>query len=274
MNKKILAISTILLMSLTQAADLQTIKDNGYVRIGVSGSKPPFGIMVEGGDSEGFEAEICRNIVEDLFGSSDNVDDRIFFEPVESVDRIPFLQQDKVDFVIANFSNTPERAKLVDFAEPYMKTQLGVVSPKGAPITDLKQLKGKVLAVVKGTTAERYFDEHMPDVKLARFAKNSDAFSQFSAGKADALAQNSTLLFPWAKKHPEFVVGVPGFGKEIFIAPAVQKGNAELLAFINGEIDKMRQDGRIDAAYSKTLQKAFGDTVPKEAVLVIPKKSK
>lgn len=274
MDKKIAAtLLTIFLIPSVQAADLQTIKNNGYIRVGISGSKPPFGIMIENGDSVGFEAEIAKEISKDLFGNTENIEDKIFFEPVESVNRIPFLQEDKVDLVLANFTNTPARAKLVDFAKPYIKTQLGIVSPRNAEITDLSQLNGKTLAVVQGTTAEHYFDKHMPEVKLLRFAKNGEAFQKFREGKADALTQDNTLLFPWAEKNKDFVVGVEGFGEESFIAPAVQKGNAELLAFVNDEIKKMQTDGRMDAIYEETLQPAFGRDIKKETVLITEDKN-
>ena len=54
---------------------------------------------------------------------------------------------------------TDERKKQVDFALPYMKVSLGVVSPKTGLITDVKQLEGKTLIVTKGTTAETYFEK-------------------------------------------------------------------------------------------------------------------
>ncbi|MEI2658977.1 MAG: transporter substrate-binding domain-containing protein [Bifidobacterium adolescentis] len=55
---------------------------------------------------------------------------------------------------LANFTVTDERKEKVDFAKPYMKVALGVVSPESAEITDVSQLKGKTLIIAKGTTAE------------------------------------------------------------------------------------------------------------------------
>ena len=54
----------------------------------------------------------------------------------------------------------------MDFALPYMKVALGVVSPDGAVITNVDELNGKTLIVSKGTTAETYFTENHPGVKL------------------------------------------------------------------------------------------------------------
>ena len=59
---------------------------------------------------------------------------------------------------MANFTQTPERSKVVDFAKPYMKVSLGVVSKNGV-ITNEEQLQGKTLIVNKGTTADIYFSK-------------------------------------------------------------------------------------------------------------------
>ena len=55
--------------------------------------------------------------------------------------------------MFANFTVTPERKQVIDFAKPYMKVSIGVVSRKSAPITKVSQLKGKKIIVNKGTTA-------------------------------------------------------------------------------------------------------------------------
>ena len=55
---------------------------------------------------------------------------------------------------MANFTVTDERKQKVDFANPYMKVALGVVSTKKAPIKSEDELKGKKIIVAKGTTAE------------------------------------------------------------------------------------------------------------------------
>ena len=69
---------------------------------------------------------------------------------------------------------TDERKKQVDFALPYMKVSLGVVSPKTGLITDVKQLEGKTLIVTKGTTAETYFEKNHPEIKLQKYDQYSD----------------------------------------------------------------------------------------------------
>ena len=70
----------------------------------------------------------------------------------QTVQNTYFLR--KLIIILANFTVTPARKEVVDFANPYMKVALGVVSKDGSVITDLEQLKGKTLIVDKGTTAD------------------------------------------------------------------------------------------------------------------------
>lgn len=82
----------------------------------------------------------------------------------------------------------------MDFAEPYMNVALGVVSPKNAPITDVKQLEGKTLLVNKGTTADAYFSKNHPEIQLLKFDHNTETFNALKDGRGVALAHDNALV--------------------------------------------------------------------------------
>ena len=65
----------------------------------------------------------------------------IEYVSTEAANRVEYLETGKVDIVLANFTVTEERAEAVDFALPYMKVALGVVSPEGNLITKPEQLR-------------------------------------------------------------------------------------------------------------------------------------
>ena len=56
------------------------------------------------------------------------------FVLTEAANRVEYLKANKVDIIFANFTVTPERKEVVDFAKPYLKVALGVVSPKSHPL--------------------------------------------------------------------------------------------------------------------------------------------
>ncbi|MEG9544821.1 cysteine ABC transporter substrate-binding protein [Mannheimia sp. HC-2023] len=240
----------------TQAKDsVAQIKEKGIIRIGVFSDKPPFGYIDANGKNQGFDVEIAKEIANDLLGSPDKVE----FVLTEAANRVEYLKSNKVDLVLANFTKTPERAEVVDFAEPYMNVALGVVSPKNAPITDVKQLEGKTLLVNKGTTADAYFSKNHPEIQLLKFDHNTETFNALKDGRGVALAHDNALVWAWAKENVDFDVAIGNIGPSEQIAPAVQKDNKALLDFVNKEISELKANGKLKEAYKKTLVPVYGE---------------
>ncbi len=240
----------------TAAKDsIALIKEKGVVRIGVFGDKPPFGYVDANGKNQGFDVEIAKEIANDLFGSPNKVE----FVLTEAANRVEYVKSGKVDILLANFTQTPERAEQVAFAEPYMNVALGVVSPKEALITDLKQLEGKTLLVNKGTTADAFFSKNHPEITLLKFDQNTETFDALKDGRGVALAHDNALVWAWAKENPNFDVAIGNVGPAEQIAPAVQKGDQALLDFVNKEIKDFKENGKLKAAYEKTLVPVYGE---------------
>lgn len=242
---------------------IERIKQADKIRIGVFSDKPPFGYVDKDGKNQGFDVEIAKALTKDLLGDENKVE----FVLVEAANRAEYLLSNKVDITLANFTVTPARQEVVDFAKPYMKVALGVVSKDGV-ITDVKQLEGKTLLVNKGTTADAYFTKNFPNINLLKFEQNTETFEALRDGRGDALAHDNALLFAWAKENPGFVVGVKELGDIDFIAGAVRKEDKDLLEWLNAEIEKLSKDGVLNTAYEKTLKPIYGDTIKAEDIVV------
>ena len=243
---------------------IEQLKQAGKVRIGVFSDKPPFGYVDAQGKSQGFDVEIAKAITKDLLCDENKAE----FVLVEAANRAEYLVSNKVDIILANFTVTPARKEVVDFANPYMKVALGVVSKDGGVITDIEQLKGKTLLLNKGTTADAYFTKNYPDIKTLKFEQNTETFEALRDGRGDALAHDNTLLFAWAKENPGFTVGIKNLGDQDTIAPAVKKGDTELLNWLNAEIQKLSKEGVLKQAYDKTLLPIYGDAISEKDVVV------
>lgn len=243
-------------------SNLESIKQKGEITIGVFSDKPPFGFVNSAGENDGFDIYISRQIAKDLLGDSSKVK----FELVEAASRVEFLKSGKVDMIMANFTQTKEREEVVDFATPYMKVALGVVSKNGE-IQSVEDLKGKKLIINKGTTADFYFSKNHPEIELLKYDQNTEAFLALKDGRGAALAHDNLLVFAWAKENPGFEVGIGKLGDEDMIAPAVKKGDKELLEWLNNEIKTLNENGFMQEAYTKTLAPIYGEN-QREAVLV------
>ena len=246
------------------ARTLDEIKKSGKIKIGVFSDKNPFGYVDENGKVQGYDVYFAKRIAKDLLGSEDAVD----FVYVEAASRVEYLKSAKVDITLANFTVTDERKEQVDFALPYMKVALGIVSPQKAEITDVNQLKGKKLIVVKGTTAETYFSKNYPDVTLVKFDEYQEAYDALLDGRGDAFSTDNTEVLAWAKQNKGFVVGVESLGDIDTIAPAVQKGNTELLNWLNDEIKTLAKEKFFHKDFDETLKSVYGDSIDPEILVV------
>jgi polar amino acid transport system substrate-binding protein len=241
----------------SQTSSIEQIKKNDVIRIAVFADNPPFGYVDSQGKNQGFDVAIAKRVAKDLLGDENKIE----YVVTEAANRVEYLKSNKVDMVFASFSVTPERKEVVDFAEPYLKASLGIASPKKNPINSVADLENKTLIVNKGSSSDSYFTKNYPKVKLLKFEQNTDAFNALKDGRGDAISQDSTYALAWAAQNPDYVVGIPQIGNEDFIAPAVRKGNTELLNWLNTEIKQLRKEGEIQRIYDETLKPLYGNKV-------------
>jgi polar amino acid transport system substrate-binding protein len=244
---------------------LDALRRRDELVIGVFGDKPPFGYIDQTGRNIGFDVALARELGRALLGD----EKKVKFVTLEAANRVAFLQSNKVDIILANFTNTPERAEVVDFAEPYMRAALGVVVPDNSPLKTLADLRGHILIVDKGTTAESYFVKNYPDIELLRFDQNTEAFQALKDGRGAALSHDNMLLFAWNNENPGFRLIESNLGNADVIAPAVKKGNTELLQWTNEQILRLRKEGFFRRAYESDLRPHFGSSIKDPGTVLV-----
>lgn len=236
------------------------IKRRGYIRVAVFGDLPPYGWVNSSGERVGYDLYLARRMAKDLGV-------KVHFIQVNANNRVDTLNSNKADIVLANFTVTDERKEVVDFAKPYMKVSVGVVSPKSAPITSASQLKGKKVIVTKGTTAETYFTKQ-GDVDLLKFDSKTQQFNAFKNGRGAALADDNSYLYAWVKNNPSYTVGIKTIGPQQYVSPAVKKGNKSLLEWTNREIIKLNRESFFIKDFNLELKPYFGKEIkPSDIVL-------
>lgn len=90
---------------------IERIKNAGVVKIGVFGDKPPFGYVDEKGTNQGYDIIFAKRIAKELLGDENKVE----FVLVEAANRVEFLKSNKVDIILANFTQTPEKSRASRF---------------------------------------------------------------------------------------------------------------------------------------------------------------
>ena len=122
--------------------------------------------------------------------------------------------------------------------------------------------------MVKGTTAETYFMENHSDIKLLKFDEYQEAYDALLDGRGDAFSTDNTEVLAWALQNDGFAVGIESIGSIDTIAPAVQKGNKELLEWINSEIKTLASEQFFHKNFEETLKPVYGDNIDPENLVV------
>lgn len=246
------------------ASYLEKIKARDKLIVGVFTDKPPFGFVNEAGRYVGFDTDIGRQFAKDLLGDENKVE----FVAVEPASRIPFLQSDKVDLILANMTVTPERKEAVEFTNPNLKVAVQALVPQSSSVKNLDDLASRTTIVTTGTTADIWLTKNHPDWKLLKFEKNSESLQALTNGRGDAYAQDNLVLFSWAKQNPGYRVLEQTLGAEAPIAPAVKKGNIELRDWVNAELAKLGEDKYLLKLYDQYVRKELSDDTKPESVIV------
>ncbi len=231
------------------------IKARGKLIVGVKYNVPLFGqnnpITKR---VEGLDADIARALAKSLLGSEDKV------ELVEAIsaNRVPFLQEDKVDLVASTMTITDDRKKQIDMSDVYYVAGQSLLVPKGSTIRSVADLAGKTVATAQGSTSEKTLVEKAPTSKPLLFKGYSECFEALKNGQADAMTTDDAILLGFMATAPGKYELVGGqFTSEPY-GIGIKKGKPDLTAFVNAELAKMKTDGRWKAIYDKNIKPVSG----------------
>jgi len=137
------------------AQTLEKIKQRGVIVVGSKADYKPFGFRDPSGAIVGFEPDIARLVAEKLGV-------KLELEPVVSSNRMQFLQQGKIDLMIATMNDKPDRRQVVGIIEPlYYASGVNVLANKKANLKTWEQLKDQKVCGIQGAwynkpVAEKY----------------------------------------------------------------------------------------------------------------------
>jgi glutamate transport system substrate-binding protein len=250
--------------SFAEGTTMAKLKSAGTVTVGTKFDQPLFGLKNLEGNPEGFDVEIAKLIAGEMGIAADKVK---FIESV-SANREPFIQQGKVDFVVATYTINDDRKKVVDFAGPYYEAGQDIMVAKGNPdgIGGPDDLAGKKVCSVTGSTPAKNIRENYPDADLTEFDVYSKCAQALKGGQVQAVTTDNVILLGLISQDQEAfeLVGKP-FTKEPY-GIGLKKGDTEFRNFINDTLEKIEQDGRWKAAWDATAGKVATETPTPPAV--------
>lgn len=221
------------------------LQERGRLVVGTKFDQPLFGFREPGtGALEGFDIEIAELVARGIFG--DDIAGKVEFLETVSRDRETSILDGRVDIVVATYSITPERRRLVDFAGPYyVAGQDVLVRREETAIQRASDLNGRKVCAVEGSTSLEKIAATAPGADLSlTFDRYSHCAEAVLDGRVDAVTTDNTILLGLIKEHPgrlklvndPFSVEAYGIGLRPDDTPFRTFLNDRLeLAFANGD---------------------------------------
>jgi glutamine transport system substrate-binding protein len=226
-------------------------KDQEVYKVGIDVTYPPFEFK-EGNEYKGIDIDLINAI-------ADNQGFKIELSAMDFGGIIPAMQANQLDVGMGGMSITDDRKKVVDFSNPYFDAGLIVVVKEDNKTTKtFEDLKGKTVAVKKGTSGANYTYEKAKDynIKVVQFNDSPSMFQEVANGNADALIEDYPVItYAIAQKDLGLkTVGDRLTGDQYGIS--VLKGkNSELFEKINKGLEEIKKDGTYDKIIATYLGK-------------------
>jgi polar amino acid transport system substrate-binding protein len=236
--------------AMPHGSTMAAIAERGRLVVGVDQNTNLFGSLNPStGQLEGFDIDIAREIARAIFGDPD----RIELQVVNASQRESALQSGQVDLVVRTYSITCERKQKVAFSSVYFKADQRILALKGSGIDSAARLSGKRVCAVWGTTSLPALFALNPRPTLFGVASWTDCLVMLQQGQVDAISTDDVVLSGLAAQDPTVEVVGASLGVEAY-GIGIKKENSDLVRFVNGVLERIRDDGTWQRLYDARLR--------------------
>ena len=229
------------------------------ITVGVNSENPPW-VFAKDGKMTGFEVDLLEEFAK-------RAGHTIEYKSAPFATVLTGVQSGQWEVAMSSIWIKKERAEVMDFADPYYDSGIGLMTRKGG-ITDLNQLKGKTLGSDTGSANEAWLVDNK--AKYGPYTIKSydywvDAALDLEAGRIDGVVVDDPIALYYIKEHPKSDLVMPIY------MPGFKAGQA--LAFKKGsplrnEFNKIQNEMKKDGALLKIHQKWFGADPPKDSSVI------
>lgn len=233
-------------------AKFASIAASHTIRVGITETSPPWTVLGSDNKPAGYDVEIAKEVGKRIGAPN------VVFIADSFKNFLEGLRSDKYDLVFNDLTPTPEREKLVDFAEPYGVEDFRIFVKAGnTAIKSVDDLKGKTVGATTGSTNESWARAHLTSSTVKGYENGSFLFQDLGFGRIDAtiISHFGGLRYAQATNLGVVEVGPPLTYQ--LSAPALAKGEPKLKALIDKAIRDMIADGTVDALAQKMVGRDY-----------------
>lgn len=235
-----------------RAQTVDEITSRGTVNIGVLIDLPPYGLLNDKQEPDGYDIEVAKLLAKYMGVKANLVQ-------LTGPNRIPFLVTNKVDLIVATFGITPERAKQVMFSIPYSAIENTVYGPKDKAISKIDDLKGLRIGVPRGTVQDVILTGALgSSARMLRFDDTPSTYQALLTGQVDAMAETGLTFDGVMKQNP----GANIDKKFVLLRQpngiTMRANQFNLHQWVNTFVYYVKNNGELDALHRKW----FGTPLP------------
>ncbi len=267
------------LIGLTHSADaqeldtLKRIKETETITIGYRDIASPFSYLNEKKQPIGYSIDLCLKIVDAIRVQRQMPRLDIKWKLVTGASRIPLVANGTVDIECGSTTNSIEREQQVAFADTTYVASTRLAYKKDSHIKSLKDLSGKLVVAVAGTTNLKEINDvnakrHL-QMKIAPVKDNAKAFAMVQNGEAAAFGTDDILLYDLianAASPNDYDVSKQPLSIEPY-GIMLRKNDPEFKKLADATITDLFKSGEIKKIYGKWF---LSPIPPNNIVLNIP----
>lgn len=265
MAKKIFILFMALALALAIGFGAQLYAEDAKYVIGTSADWPPFEWKDSKGNFVGFDIDVMRMIA--------HINDYEIKVMDMAFDGLPAaLSSGKIDIIVAGWSITEERKKIMEFTDSYWSNDQSVMVKKASKLTKKEALDNNhKIGAQTGSTQAKWLEKKAKEgmaIKLEQYETNDLGVMDLVSGRIDAFMADEPVAKAFTDSYPIKIVGVVETNERLGFSVAKGDPNG-LLPKLNSGIKKLQEEGIWDilvAAYStgnlKKIDDAFKSAYP------------
>ena len=225
---------------------VQKIIDKGVLVVGTDSAYAPFAFVDTTSDSTdpvGIDVEIAKAIADEI-----GVD--IQLEPMQFKALLSSLTAGMVDICIDGITPTDERKEVADFSDSYIECQdrMMIQADRAAELSTLEDFYGKKIAANSGSIQEKFTKDFITDADIFSSPNLPTSVMELKAGNVDGIVVERSVGQQYLEAYPELTYSdavMEGSYAKTY-AVAMNKGCEDLQTVINGVVNKLVEEGKIE----------------------------
>lgn len=227
------------------AADkLDDIKARGKLLVGNSETSPPFSSR-ENGKIVGYDVDLAAHVAKRLGVGME-------FVSVINSERIPALQQDRIDLAASGMTRADNRRHLIGFSLAYLISPHTVIIRKDSGIKAVKQMAEKKLALVRGASVDAELKAAVPTMEIVHFDTYALCFDALRDRKVAGFLADEVLLWAYAQKSgaPQDYMMIPDYDLPRTAGFGIKKDEPRFTRFVDDVLLDLEKSGEAEKIFN------------------------